>query len=198
PAVPDHHLHRVRGHDQRRADAGRGRHPAGAPPRPVRRATRRGARGLRRRRTRRARGRQPRRDRRRAAPGTAAGADPAQASRRACAGGERGRDRAGPGQHLSRLQASEHAVTDLANPRAFRAAREHEWARLEDILNRAERHSVRDLDDEDLRALPVLYRGALSSLSVARETSLDLELVTYLEGLCARAYFFVYGVRTPL
>src|SRR5207253_4622757 len=116
----------------------------------------------------------------------------------ACAGGERGRDRAGPGQHLSRLQTSEHAVTELANPRAFRAAREHEWARLEDILNRAERHSVRDLDDEDLRALPVLYRGALSSLSVARETSLDLELVTYLEGLCARAYFFVYGVRTPL
>ena len=32
--------------------------------------------------------------------------------------------------------------------------------------------------------------------SVARETSLDLELITYLEGLCARAYFFVYGVRT--
>jgi uncharacterized membrane protein SpoIIM required for sporulation len=31
---------------------------------------------------------------------------------------------------------------------------------------------------------------------VARETSLDLELITYLEGLCARAYFFVYGVRT--
>jgi uncharacterized membrane protein SpoIIM required for sporulation len=25
---------------------------------------------------------------------------------------------------------------------------------------------------------------------------LDLELITYLEGLCARAYFFVYGVRT--
>jgi uncharacterized membrane protein SpoIIM required for sporulation len=55
---------------------------------------------------------------------------------------------------------------------------------------------VRALDDEDLLALPVLYRGTLSSLSVARETSLDLELVTYLEGLCARAYFYVYGVRT--
>lgn len=89
-------------------------------------------------------------------------------------------------------------MTELASPRAFRAAREHEWARLEDILRRAEGGSVRRLDDEDLRALPVLYRGALSSLSVARETSLDLELVTYLEGLCARAYFFVYGVRTPL
>jgi uncharacterized membrane protein SpoIIM required for sporulation len=89
-------------------------------------------------------------------------------------------------------------VTELANPRTFRAAREHEWDRLEEILRRAEERSVRALDDEDLRALPVLYRGALSSLSVARETSLDLELVTYLEGLCARAYFFVYGVRTPL
>jgi uncharacterized membrane protein SpoIIM required for sporulation len=47
-----------------------------------------------------------------------------------------------------------------------------------------------------LLSLPILYRGALSSLSVARETSLDLELVTYLEELCTRAYFFVYGVRT--
>ncbi|HYI47696.1 MAG TPA: stage II sporulation protein M [Allosphingosinicella sp.] len=80
--------------------------------------------------------------------------------------------------------------------RRFRAAREYEWRRLEDILTTAEKKSVKALDDEDLLALPILYRGALSSLSVARETSLDLELVTYLEGLCARAYFFVYGVRT--
>jgi uncharacterized membrane protein SpoIIM required for sporulation len=87
-------------------------------------------------------------------------------------------------------------VTDLANPRAFRAAREAEWQQLDDIVTRAETGSVRALRDDELVALPVLYRGALSSLSVARETSLDLELITYLEGLCARAYFFVYGVRT--
>jgi uncharacterized membrane protein SpoIIM required for sporulation len=87
-------------------------------------------------------------------------------------------------------------VNAAAEPRRFRAAREQEWRRLEDILTRAEKKSVRSLSDEDLLALPILYRGALSSLSVARETSLDLELVTYLEGLCARAYFFVYGVRT--
>jgi uncharacterized membrane protein SpoIIM required for sporulation len=87
-------------------------------------------------------------------------------------------------------------VNAAAEPRRFRAAREQEWRRLEDILTRAEKKSVRSLSDEDLLALPVLYRGALSSLSVARETSLDLELVNYLEGLCARAYFFVYGVRT--
>jgi uncharacterized membrane protein SpoIIM required for sporulation len=83
-----------------------------------------------------------------------------------------------------------------ADSRRFRAARQAEWRRLEDILTTAERKSVRSLDDDDLLALPILYRGALSSLSVARETSLDLELITYLEGLCARAYFFVYGVRT--
>ncbi len=63
-------------------------------------------------------------------------------------------------------------------------------------MTRAEKKSVRALADEELLALPILYRGALSSLSVARETSLDHELITYLEGLCARAYFYVYGVRT--
>ena len=83
-----------------------------------------------------------------------------------------------------------------SDSRSFRLAREPEWTRLEAILARAEKKSVRKLSDEDLAALPILYRGALSSLSVARETSLDLELITYLEALCARAYFFVYGVRT--
>jgi uncharacterized membrane protein SpoIIM required for sporulation len=84
----------------------------------------------------------------------------------------------------------------LSDSRRFRAAREHEWWRLEEILTQAEKRGVRKLEHEDLLALPILYRGALSSLSVARETSLDHELITYLEGLCARAYFFVYGVRT--
>jgi uncharacterized membrane protein SpoIIM required for sporulation len=47
-------------------------------------------------------------------------------------------------------------------------------------------------------AFPALYRAALSSLSVARATSLDQALIEYLEALCARAYFFVYGARTTL
>jgi uncharacterized membrane protein SpoIIM required for sporulation len=89
-------------------------------------------------------------------------------------------------------------VNGHGDSRRFRAAREGDWRRLEDILTRAEKKSVRALADEDLLALPILYRGALSSLSVARETSLDLELINYLEGLCARAYFFVYGVRTTV
>ncbi|PTQ09446.1 hypothetical protein CLG96_14645 [Sphingomonas oleivorans] len=80
--------------------------------------------------------------------------------------------------------------------RSFREAHEADWRRLEDIVARAERKSVRSLADEDLFALPLLYRSALSSLSVARDTSLDKALVDYLESLCTRAYMFVYGVRT--
>lgn len=78
----------------------------------------------------------------------------------------------------------------------FRAEREADWARLEELLRRAEGGSVKRLSDEDLLELPILYRSALSALSVARATSLDMALIAYLEGLCTRAYFFVYGVRT--
>jgi uncharacterized membrane protein SpoIIM required for sporulation len=78
----------------------------------------------------------------------------------------------------------------------LRETREAEWRRLESLVLLCEKKSPRALSDDDLMALPILYRGALSSLSVARETSIDLELITYLETLCARAYFFLYGVRT--
>jgi uncharacterized membrane protein SpoIIM required for sporulation len=83
-----------------------------------------------------------------------------------------------------------------ADTRRFRAEREEQWQRLDALIRVAEKKGANALNDEALMALPVLYRGALSALSVARETSLDLELVTYLEQLCARAYFFIYGVRT--
>jgi uncharacterized membrane protein SpoIIM required for sporulation len=83
-----------------------------------------------------------------------------------------------------------------ASFRNLRAEREAEWLRLDELVALCERRSPRALTDDDLMALPILYRGALSSLSVARETSLDAELIEYLESLCARAYFFIYGVRT--
>lgn len=84
------------------------------------------------------------------------------------------------------------------NGRRFREEREADWRRLEGLVDKMERKSLAILSDDDLLALPVLYRAALSSLSVARETSLDRALIDYLESLCARAYFFVYGVRLPL
>lgn len=86
----------------------------------------------------------------------------------------------------------------IFSSRNFREEREADWQRLEQLLKRAEGGSVRRLSDDDLVELPVLYRSALSSLSVARETTLDQSLIGYLEGLCTRAYFFVYGVRTGL
>lgn len=82
----------------------------------------------------------------------------------------------------------------VAHP--LRVAHEADWQRLESILTIAERRGARRLSDDDLLALPILYRTALSALSVARETSLDAELIAYLEVLCARAYLFVYGVRS--
>lgn len=76
----------------------------------------------------------------------------------------------------------------------FRAEREADWRRLERLLDRAEK-GVDRLGDADLLEMPALYRSALSSLSTARAVSLDASLVAYLESLCARAYFYVYGTR---
>jgi uncharacterized membrane protein SpoIIM required for sporulation len=86
----------------------------------------------------------------------------------------------------------------LVNATRFRQAHEGDWERLEQIVTRMEKRSIRSLADEDLLALPGLYRTTLSSLSVARDTSLDRGLITYLERLCTRAYFQIYGVQTPV
>jgi uncharacterized membrane protein SpoIIM required for sporulation len=80
----------------------------------------------------------------------------------------------------------------------FRAEREDDWRRLENLLAKVGKGSAKALSDDELLALPVLYRQALSSLSVARATSLDQSLVDYLESLSARAYFLVYGARSSL
>ena len=77
----------------------------------------------------------------------------------------------------------------------FRELREDEWRRLDQILRKAESSSLRALSDEDLIAMPVLYRSTLSGLQTARATSLDAALIEYLESLCERAYYFLYGVR---
>lgn len=77
----------------------------------------------------------------------------------------------------------------------FRLERERDWKRLEAILSRLEAGRLRGLSDEDVLALPVLYRTAASSLAVARETSLDNATLAYLESLVLRAWFQVYGPR---
>ena len=88
------------------------------------------------------------------------------------------------------------AAAPLLNAARFRQAHEADWERLERLVGLMERRSIRALTEDDLLALPLLYRTTLSSLSVARETSLDRALVQYLEQLSTRAYFQLYGVPT--
>ncbi|WP_417612269.1 stage II sporulation protein M [Parasphingorhabdus sp.] len=78
----------------------------------------------------------------------------------------------------------------------FRLEREADWIRLEEIVSKIEKGKARRLSDDDVLALPTLYRTLLSSLSIARENSLDAGLIDYLEGLALRSYFLVYGTQT--
>lgn len=78
----------------------------------------------------------------------------------------------------------------------FRIEREADWARIDAMVTAMEKGRHKSLSDDDVMALPVLYRNLLSSLSIARESSLDAGLIAYLESLTLRAYFIVYGTRT--
>lgn len=80
----------------------------------------------------------------------------------------------------------------------FRREREKTWRELERLVARVEKSGVRALGADQLARLPVLYRATLSSLSVARSISLDRNVLNYLESLCARAYFCVYGTKRHL
>lgn len=86
----------------------------------------------------------------------------------------------------------------VVNASRFRAAHEADWERLEALITRMEKRSIRALSDDDILALPLLYRTTLSSLAVARDTSLDRGLIVYLEQLTTRAYFQIYGVQTSV
>ena len=78
---------------------------------------------------------------------------------------------------------------------AFRQQREAQWRELDALTERALRRGLPSLTHAELHRLPVLYRAALFSLSVARRTAMDRALIDYLEGLAARAYLAVYGSR---
>lgn len=80
--------------------------------------------------------------------------------------------------------------------RRFRVEREADWRQLEELLERVTAGSAKSLSNEELVTLPRVYRSTLSSLSVARATSLDQDMIAYLESLCTRSYFFLYGTRS--
>lgn len=77
----------------------------------------------------------------------------------------------------------------------FREEREADWIAFDLLLTRLEKRGAKALTSEELLELPILYRATLSSLSIARATSLDKALLDHLEALSIRGYFLVYGVR---
>lgn len=81
---------------------------------------------------------------------------------------------------------------------SFRQEREADWKAFEALLARVEKRAPRALSEDELLSLPLLYRSSLSALSVARATSLDSALIAYLEALCLRGYFYLYGARRGL
>jgi len=80
----------------------------------------------------------------------------------------------------------------------FRRERQASWVELEVLVDQVSKRGTRSLSAEDAARLPMLYRGTLSALSVARAISLDQNVLAYLESLCGRAYFAVYGTKVPL
>ena len=80
----------------------------------------------------------------------------------------------------------------------FREEREADWARLEELVNKAERGGAQSLAFAEARDLATLYRQATTSLAIAREISLDRALLVYLEALAARAYLSVYAPQERL
>jgi uncharacterized membrane protein SpoIIM required for sporulation len=77
----------------------------------------------------------------------------------------------------------------------FRAEREADWIAFDLLLTKLEKRGAKALTSDELLQLPLLYRATLSSLSIARATSLDKALLHHLEALSIRGYFLVYGVR---
>ena len=90
------------------------------------------------------------------------------------------------------------ASPDLLRSARFRLEREPGWRRLEALIGRAESAGMAGFSYDEARDLATTYRQAMNSLSVARDISLDLALLTYLETLCARAYLVVYAPQESI
>lgn len=87
---------------------------------------------------------------------------------------------------------------DLIRSARFRAEREADWKRLEQLVSVAEDTGLQRMSFEQARDLAALYRQVTSSLAIAREISLDKAMLSYLEALTARAYLSVYAPQESL
>ncbi len=78
----------------------------------------------------------------------------------------------------------------------FRKEREDKWLELDRMVKRVEKKGIKSLSSDEIFRLQSLYRVTLSSLSVARNISLDRSVLEYLEALSTRAYFCIYGPQS--
>ncbi len=90
------------------------------------------------------------------------------------------------------------ADSDLIRSARFRREREGDWLRLSDLVDKAENQGLHRMSFQEARDLADLYRQATTSLSIAREISLDRALLEYLEALTSRAYLSVYAPQQRL
>ena len=74
---------------------------------------------------------------------------------------------------------------------AFRREHEADWAAFEQLLTRLERGSLSRFTEDDLLALPRLYRATLSSLSIARATILDAAGTDHARSVISKKYGIV-------
>lgn len=88
--------------------------------------------------------------------------------------------------------------TDLIRSARFRTEREADWRRLATLVERAEGRGLHRMSFEEARDMADLYRQATTSLSIAREISLDRGLLDFLEALTSRAYLSVYAPQQRL
>jgi uncharacterized membrane protein SpoIIM required for sporulation len=74
----------------------------------------------------------------------------------------------------------------------FVRERKRAWQRLEHLLGRLDRSSLRRLHREEVRELGRIYRRTASDLAIARAESRDPRLVNYLNSLVIRAHGRIY------
>jgi uncharacterized membrane protein SpoIIM required for sporulation len=83
------------------------------------------------------------------------------------------------------------------NSETFVVSRRPRWLELEAGLTRADRGQLRSLTAAEIERMALLYRHAVSDLSLARREFPGAAITEYLNGLCGRAHVVLHRGRAP-
>jgi uncharacterized membrane protein SpoIIM required for sporulation len=87
-------------------------------------------------------------------------------------------------------------VIDSTSSPATTRNRQLERERFEALIHRSEKLRVRGLPFDELQELSLLYRRHTALLSRLRDGHADADAIQHLNGLCVRAYAFLYSAGT--